>query len=84
MPHSSHDEEDYIKALETVRDTLTAVDFFIGGDIGVGLRLGKANEGLHALDSIDWYGMYGPECKGGGEDTIAHEKNTLVTTIERL
>ena len=26
------------------------------------------------LDSTDWYGMYGPECKGCDEDTIAHEK----------
>ena len=80
MPHSGH-EEDCIKALETVRDTLTksraagATDFFIGGDLNIKFGLDNANEDLHGLDSIDWYGMYGPECKGGGEDAITYEKN---------
>ena len=26
------------------------------------------------LDSIEWYEMYGSDCKGGGEDAITHEK----------
>ena len=66
IPHGSHDEEDYIKALETVRDTLTkgreagAMDFFVGGDRNIELRLGNAGEDLHGLDSIGWYGLYGP------------------------
>ena len=72
------DEEDYIEALETVRATLTeekkagAADFFIGGDIK--LKLGSAGEDLHGLDSIEWYDLYGPECKGGGEDVTTYEK----------
>ena len=77
MPHSGRDEEDYIEASETVRASLTegAVDFFIGGDLNIEFRLDTADDDLHGLDSIDWYGMYGPECRGGGEDTIAYEKN---------
>ena len=45
MPHSGYDEEDYIKALEMVRDTLTegrragAVDFFIAGDLNIELLM---------------------------------------------
>ena len=27
-----------------------------------------------ALHGIDWYGIYGPECLGGGEDVITYEK----------
>ena len=55
------------RRLETVRDTLTegrkagAVDFFLGGDINIELRLGNAGEDLHGLDSIERYGMYGPQ-----------------------
>ena len=70
--------------METARATLTegreagAVDFFTGGDINIELRLGNAGEHLHGLDSIEWYGTYGPECKGGGkgggEDVTTHEK----------
>ena len=80
MPHSGRDEADYIEALETVRATLTegreagAIDFFIGGEINIELRLGNAGEDLHGPDSIEWNGQYGPECKGGGEDVITHEK----------
>ena len=67
MPHSGHDEEDCIMVLETVRDTLTegrnagATAFFIGGDLDVEFRLDHANEDPHGLDSIEWYGMFGPE-----------------------
>ena len=77
MPHSGRDEGE---ALETARATLTegreagAVDFFTGGDINIELRLGNAGEHLHGVYSIDWYGTYGPECKGGGEDVTTHVK----------
>ena len=77
MPHSGNDEVDFIEALESVRATLTggkrsgAVDFFIGGDLNLELELDIADDEHRGLDSIEWYGMYGPECKGGGEDTIA-------------
>ena len=79
MPHSGRDE-DYIEAVEAVRATLTewkrasAVDF-IGGDLNIELTLDNTDGEHHGLDSIEWYGMYGPECRGGGEDTIAFEKN---------
>ena len=66
MPHSGRDEEDYIEALETVRT--------ISCDSNIELKLGNADEDLQGLDSIKWYGMYGPECKGGGEDVITFEK----------
>ena len=28
--------------------------------------------GAQGLDSLDWYGLCGPECRGGGEDVITH------------
>ena len=80
MPHSGRDEEDYIEALETVRATLTegrkagAVDLYIGDDSNIEMKRGNADEDLQGLDSIEWYGMYGPDCKGGGEDIIIYEK----------
>ena len=58
-----------------MRATLTVVDFFIGGDLNIEFRLDNVDEDLHGLDSIDWYGMYGPECGRGGEKTIAYERN---------
>ena len=51
-----------------------AVDIFIGDDLNIEFRLDNVDDDLHGLDSIDSYGMYGPECRGGGEDTIAYEK----------
>ena len=45
MPHSRYDEVDYIETLESVRAILTegkregAVDFFIGGDLNIELKL---------------------------------------------
>ena len=80
VPHSGQDEEDHIDALETVRATLIegrkagAVDFFIGVDINIELRLGNAGEDLHGFASIEWCGQYGPECEDGGEDVITYEK----------
>ena len=80
VPHSGRDEEDHIDALEMVRATLIegrkagAVDFFIGVDINIELRLGNAGEDLHGFASIEWCGQYGPECEDGGEDVITYEK----------
>ena len=81
MPHSGCDEVDCIEAFESVRATLTegkragAVDFFICGDLNIELKLDIADDDHQGLDSIELYGMYGPECRGGGgEDTIACEK----------
>ena len=76
VPRSDRDEEDCVEALETARTTLIegrkagAVHFFIGGDINIELRLGNAGEDLHGLDSIEWYGLYGPDSKGGGAEGI--------------
>ena len=72
MPHSGREEEDHIEALETVRVTPTegkragAADFFIGGDLHTELGLDNTGGDLQGLDSIEWYGMYGPECRGEG------------------
>ena len=80
LPHSGYDEEDYFATLEAVRNLvdegkkLGAVDIFIGGDLNIELKLELGDEDLQGLDGIDWYGIYGPECLGGGEDVIIYEK----------
>ena len=38
------------------------------------LKLEPGDEDLQGLDGIDWYGIYGPECLGGGEDVVTNEK----------
>ena len=87
LPHSGRDEVDDI---ETVRNVMTegrmagAVDFYIGGDINVDVRLGDADEDLQGLDSIVWYGMYAPECKGGGEDVITYGKMRLLQLLKEF
>ena len=48
--------------------------FFIGGNINIELKLEPDDEDLQGLDGIDWYGIYGPECLGGGEDVVTYEK----------
>ena len=69
MRYCGRDEEDNIEALGTVRATLTegrkagAIDFFIGGDINIEVRLRNADEDLHGLESIERYGLYGPDCR---------------------
>ena len=74
------DDEDYIEALGAVRNIMTegrmsaSVDFHIGGDINIVMKLGNTGEDLWVLDSIDWYGMCGPECRGGGEGVTTYEK----------
>ena len=50
------------------------VDFYIGGDINIELKLGSAEEDLQGRDNIELYGMCGVECEGGGEDVITYEK----------
>ena len=76
LPHSGFDEEDHFATLEAVRNImdeekkLGAVDFFIGGDINIELKLEPGDEDLQGLDGIDWYGIYGPKC----EDVVTYEK----------
>ena len=82
MPHSGCDEDDYITTLELVRDIMGqgkkmgAVDF-IGGDINIEPRLSTDHEDLQGLEGIDWYGIYGPECRGGHEYVITYEKKLI-------
>ena len=72
MPHSGGYEDDLIEALSVVRNIMTegrmagAVDFYIGGDINIQMKLGNTGD--------ERYGMYGPECRGGSEVVITHEK----------
>ena len=70
MPHSCRDEGDYIEALDTVRATLTegkkqagAVDFIIGGDINIEVRLGSTGEDGTASTLLNGTACNGPECK---------------------
>ena len=51
-----------------------AEDFFIGGDVNIELKLEGGNEKLEGLDSFDLRGLHGPECRGGGEDVVTHQK----------
>ena len=79
VPHSGRDEVDYIEALESVRATLMdgkrmGRGFFIGGDLNIELKLSLADDGPRGPDSIEWYGMYGPECEGTADDITAHDK----------
>ena len=76
IPHTGRGEVDHIEALESVRATLMegkrmgAVDFFIGGDLNIELKLCLADDAHRGLDSIKWYGMCGPECEGSAEDFL--------------
>ena len=60
LPHSGLDDVDYIEALEVVRATLVeeermgAVEFFIGGDLNIELKLCLADDGNGGSDSIEW------------------------------
>ena len=91
QPHSGRDEVGYTEALEVVRATLVegkrmgAVEFFIGGDLNIELKLCLADDEHRALDSIEWYKMYGPACEGTADDIIAYEKKIeMEPVIERL
>ena len=52
-----------------------AKDVLIGGDLNVELKLEGGGKELQGLDSLDWHGLYGPACPGGGEDVETYEKN---------
>ena len=52
-----------------------AKDFFVGGDLNIELKLEGGREDFEGLDSADWYGLYRPECRGGGEDEVTYDKN---------
>ena len=87
MPHGGRDEQDYIEALETVRVNLTegkkagAVDFFICGDLNIEFRLDNADDVLHGLDSIEWYG---PSVEEAVRIRSPRRKTELVTAFERF
>ena len=42
-----------------------AKDFFIGGDLNIELK-------LEGLNSLDWYGLCGPEYRRRGEDVVKY------------
>ena len=46
------------------------VDFFVGGDLNMELELEGCGGDLVGIDSVDWYGLYGSYCTGGGEDVV--------------
>ena len=79
MTHNGRDEVDHIEALESVRATpmegkrMGTVQFFNGGDLNIEIKLCLADGEHRGLDSIEWYGMHGPECEGSAEDIIAYE-----------
>ena len=73
-----------MRATPTEEKKAGAVDVFFGGDLNIEFSLDNTDGDLQGLDRIEWYGVYGPECTGGGEDTIAYEVIDLVTTVERL
>ena len=58
LPHSGYDEEDYFATLEAVGKKLGAVDFFIGGDINIELKLEPGDEDLQGLNGIDWWDLW--------------------------
>ena len=69
MPHSGRDGEDYIEAVDTVRATLIegkragAVDFFIGGDLNIELRLDKPMVNTKAWTVSNGTGCTGPSAE---------------------
>ena len=81
---STYDELDYIGALESVRATLTeekragAVDFFIGNDLNIDLKLDS-----QGLDSIEWYGMYGPSAKEAVRILLLMRKVPIIAGLHR-
>lgn len=76
MPHGGYDEENYIAELEIVMIIIEEVkkmgakDFFINGDLNIELKLESGNVEFLVDDSLDWYGLYRPECQEGGEDVV--------------
>ena len=70
MPHSGRDEGDCIETLEAVWTTRKAgaVDFYIGGDINIEVKLGNTGD-LWGLDTIEWR-------------MSSLTKNTMVTAAE--
>ena len=41
--------------------------------MNIEMKLDNIGEDFQGLDSIEWYGMCEPACRGGGEDVITHE-----------
>ena len=53
-----------------------AKDFLIGDDLNMKFKLETGGAGLEfqGLDAMDWYGHFGPECRGGGQCLGMYEK----------
>ena len=83
MSHGGYDEENYIAELEIVkiimeeRKKMGAKDFFIGGDLNIELKIEGGNEEFQRLDNLDWCGLCGLECRGGGEDVATYEGRVI-------
>ena len=79
MPHNGYDEEDCSTELEVVRiiteegKAICAKDFFIGGDFNIELKREDGSDDFEGFDSIDWYGLCGPECRGASEDVVTRK-----------
>ena len=78
LPRGGYDEENYVATLGvriiTEEGTATGAKDFIGGDINIELKLGAGSDEFEGLDSIGWYGLHGPACRGGGEDEVTCDK----------
>ena len=89
MPHSGYDEVDHIEALESVRAMFTegkregAVDFFIGGDLNIELKLHIADDEHRGLDRVEWYGMYLSAVEVA-RTLLLMRKNKVVPTTARV
>ena len=80
LPHGGFHEEDHIAEFVMIimeeGKKMGTEDFFISGDLNIELKLeGGKGEEFQGFDSLDWYGLCGPECKGSGEDLETYEKN---------
>ena len=58
--------------IEEVKN-MVAKDFFINGDLNIEFKLLSGNVEFLGVDSLDRYGLYGPECQGGGEDVVTYD-----------
>ena len=80
LPHAGYDEEDHVTVLEVVsiimeeEKAMRTKDFFIGGDLNIELKTRGGSGDLMVSTVFDLYGLYGLDCRGGGEDEVTYEK----------
>ena len=60
MPHGGHDEEDYITELEIAKIIMEEGKMGAKDFINIELKLEGEEGKFQGLDSLDWYGLYGP------------------------